>query len=263
MKIKQRIWEILNAAKPGDLPGKVFNIFILSLILLNMLAVIIGTVKPLEERYEFAFHWFEVFSVSVFSVEYILRVWSCVSREEYSKPIIGRLRFVTKPMSVIDLLAILPFYLRFISVNLTFIRALRLFRIFRIAKLGRYSSSIRLFSRVFKNRKEELVITMMVMLILVIMASSFMYFAESEVQPDKFADIPATMWWSVMTLTTVGYGDVYPITPLGKFLATIIAILGVGMAALPTGILGASFVEEIQKQKSKKAVCPHCGKDIE
>jgi voltage-gated potassium channel len=261
--LKHRTWEILDIAKPGDVPSRVFDIFILALIFLNVVAVIVGTVKPFEERFESLFHWFEVFSVIVFSIEYLARVWSCVSRAEYSTPVAGRLRFMIKPMSLIDLLAVLPFYLAFLHTDLRFIRALRLFRIFRVAKLGRYSSSIRLFGRVFKNKKEELVITAMMLVLLVIMASAFMYFAEHEDQPDKFQDIPSTMWWAIVTLTTVGYGDVFPITALGKILGAIISILGIGMFALPTGILAVSFVEEIQKHKTKKGVCPHCGKEIE
>ena len=261
--LKHRVWEILDIAEPGDIPSKIFDIFILSLIFLNVVAVILGTVKPIEERFERFFHWFEIFSVIVFSIEYLARVWSCVSRKEYSSPVAGRLRFVVKPMSLVDLFAVLPFYLAFVHTDLRFIRALRLFRIFRVAKLGRYSSSVRLFGRVFKNKKEELVITAMVMILLIVIASSFMYFAENEAQPDKFPDIPSTMWWSVVTLTTVGYGDVYPVTGLGKFFASIISILGIGMFALPTGILAVSFVEEIQKQKSKKVICPHCGREIE
>jgi voltage-gated potassium channel len=103
----------------------------------------------------------------------------------------------------------------------------------------------------------------MMLVLLVVMSSAFMYFAEHEDQPDKFQDIPSTMWWSVVTLTTVGYGDVYPVTALGKVLGAIISVLGIGMFALPTGILAVSFVEEIQKSKTKKGVCPHCGKEIE
>jgi voltage-gated potassium channel len=260
--LKHRVWEILDVAKPGDVPSKVFDVFILALIFLNVVAVIAGTVKPIEDRYERVFHWFEVFSVMAFSVEYLARVWSCVSRAEYAGPAAGRLRFMAKPMSLIDLLAVLPFYLAFVNTDLRFLRALRLFRIFRVAKLGRYSSSFRLLGRVFKNKKEELVITAMMMALLIVIASSFMYFAENEDQPDKYPDIPSTMWWAVVTLTTVGYGDVYPITALGKFLASIISILGIGMFALPTGILAVGFVEELQKQKANNVVCPHCGKEI-
>jgi voltage-gated potassium channel len=263
MRLKRRVWEILDVAKPGDVPSRVFNVFILSLIFLNLVAVIIESIREIEQRYEMFLHWFEIFSLVVFSIEYLARLWSCVSRPEYSSSITGRLRFMARPMSIIDLFAVLPFYLPFVHADLRFVRALRLFRIFRVAKLGRYSSSVRLFGRVFKTSKEELLITLMVLILLVLISSSFMYFAENEAQPDKFPNIPSTMWWSVVTLTTVGYGDVYPVTSLGKLFAAIISITGIGMFALPTGILGANFVQEIQRQKFKRRICPHCGKEIE
>lgn len=265
MDLKKRVWEILEVDRPADESGRVFDAFdisILALILLNVIAVILGTVKSVEERYQSALRWFEVFSVAVFTIEYLARVWACVSQGEYSRPVVGRLRFMLRPMAVIDLLAVLPFYLTFFTADLRFIRALRLFRLFRVAKLGRYSSSVRLFGRVFRNKKEELFVTAMVMLMMIIMSASLMYFAENEAQPDKFPDIPSTVWWSVMTLTTVGYGDVFPITLLGKCLAMAIAILGIGMFALPVGIFGAGFVEEIQKKKAGKTTCPHCGEVI-
>lgn len=265
MELKKRIWEILEVDRPGDERGRVFDVFdvfILALILLNVIAVILGTVKSIEARFHSALRWFEFFSVVVFTVEYLARVWACVSQSEYSRPVIGRLRFMLRPIAIIDLLAVLPFYLTFFTADLRFIRALRLFRLFRVAKLGRYSSSLRLFGLVFKNKREELLVTMMVMLMMIIMSASFMYFAENEAQPDKFPDIPSTVWWAVMTLTTVGYGDVFPITPLGKCLTMLIAILGIGMFALPVGIFGAGFVEEIQKEKAGKTICPHCGGEI-
>ena len=260
--LRERVWATLNLAEPHRLPSKVFSVFILTLIFLNVVAVVIGTVRQIEERYENILHWFEVISVAVFSIEYLARVWSCASSSEYANPITGRLRFILKPMTLIDLLSVLPFYLTFVNTDLRFIRALRLVRIFRVAKLGRYSTSIKLLGRVFKNKKEELVITATLMALLVVMSSSFMYFAENEAQPDKFSDIPTTMWWSVVTLTTVGYGDVFPVTLLGKFMASIISILGIGMFALPTGILAVSFVEEI-RNKSRESKCPHCGEEIE
>lgn len=265
MDLKKRVWEILEVERPDDERGRVydaFDVFILVLIFLNVVAVILGTVKSVEERFQSTLHWFEVFSVAVFTIEYLARLWACVSQSRYAHPVFGRLRFIFKPMAIIDLLAILPFYLTFFTADMRFMRALRLFRILRIAKLGRYSSSFQLFGRVFRSKKEELFITVMVMLLLIVMSASFMYFAENEAQPDKFPDIPSTMWWAVVTLTTVGYGDVFPVTPLGKVLAMVIAILGVGMFALPTGILGAGFVDEIQKRKAGKTVCPHCGEEI-
>ena len=261
--LRHRTWEILDIAKPGDVPSRAFDIFILSLIFLNVIAVILGTVKAIDARYAVELQWFEVISLIIFSIEYLGRVWSCVSTKEYSNPVAGRLRFMIEPMSIIDLLAVLPFYLAFITTDLRIIRVLRLFRIFRVAKMGRYSASARLFGRVFRSRAQDLVLAVMVIALLVVLSSSFMYFAENDAQPDKFPDIPTTMWWSIVTLTTVGYGDVYPVTGMGKLLAGIIAILGIGMFALPTAILGSSFIEEMEKKRLRRLVCPHCGKEIE
>jgi voltage-gated potassium channel len=264
MKIKNRVWEILENTKPDDKVGRLDDYFILSLIFLNVVAVILGTVKSIEDVYGNYLYEFEVFSVIVFTLEYVMRIWACTSDKKYSKSFSGRLRYALLPMSIIDLIAILPFYLPLLGIDLRFVRIFRLIRIFRIAKAARYISSLRLFRNVFKAKKEELIITSVVMLILLIVASAFMYMFENSVQPDKFSDIPATMWWAVATLTTVGYGDVYPITSEGKIIASIVAILGIGLVALPTGILGAGFVEEFQKSKgrSEKNICPHCGKEI-
>ena len=266
MNLKKKIWEILEVERPDDERGRVFDafdIFVLALILLNVVAVILGTVKSIELRHQTALRWFEVFSVAIFTIEYLARLWACVSQKGYERPVIGRLKFIIRPIAIIDLLAILPFYLTFFTADLRFLRALRLFRLFRVAKLGRYSSSVRLFGSVFKNKREELIVTMFMMLLLIMMSASFMYFAENEAQPDKFPDIPSTVWWAVMTLTTVGYGDVFPITPFGRGLTMVIAILGIGMFALPVGIFGAGFVEEIQKLKAGKSICPHCGEEID
>jgi voltage-gated potassium channel len=262
MKIRKRIWEIVEVAKPGDITSTVVDGLILSLIFLNVFAVILESVEVFEQRFHIAFEIFEIFSVIVFTLEYLARIWSCVESPRYAKPISGRLRFILKPLSIVDLIAVLPFYLSFIYIDLRVIRLLRLLRIFRLAKLTRYATSIRLFGRIFRDKKEELLLTCMLMLGLIVIVSSLMYFAEHEAQPDKFPDIPSAMWWSVVTLTTVGYGDIYPITTLGKIFAGLSAILGIGMFALPTGILGASFVEEIQKQKAGRKRCPHCGEEL-
>jgi voltage-gated potassium channel len=242
------------------------------LITLNVLAVILETVQSIDEQYHQIFYWFEIFSVICFTIEYLARAWACTSQKKYSKPFWGRIKFLFTPMAIIDFMAILPFYLTFSHVDMRFVRSLRLFRLFRLFKLMRYSHSLTLFGNVVKNKREELLITAAIMFVLIIITSSFIYFAEHEAQPDKFTDIPSSMWWAIVTLTTVGYGDIFPITPLGKVFAGIIAVLGIGMFALPTGILGASFVEEIDKIKNEKKkhkkhkkdkLCPHCGLEID
>jgi voltage-gated potassium channel len=147
------------------------------------------------------------------------------------------------------------------GIDLRFLRILRMMRILRIAKLGRYSQSLQILQRVMAAKKEQLLCTVFVLVLLVIVAASLLYYAENHVQPEAFSSIPAAMWWAVSTLTTVGYGDIYPMTGLGKFMASIIAVLGIGVFALPAGIFGAGFVEEIGRRE-KPTQCPHCGKEI-
>ncbi len=270
--LKERVWEIVEATDHDEKPKKAldyFDYFILVLILLNSAAVIIETVKFVDDNYGFYFFWFEVFSVIVFSIEYIARVWASSSQAEYSRSFWGRIKYMLTPLAIIDLVAIIPFFLTFLTFDLRIVRTLRVFRLLRLMKLVRYSASINLFGKVLKNRKEELVVTASIVLVMMVLSASFMYYAEHLAQPEAFPDIPSSMWWAIVTLTTVGYGDVYPITTMGKVFAAVIAILGIGMFALPTGILGASFVEELEKQRLEKAgvheilVCNHCGEAID
>jgi voltage-gated potassium channel len=134
--------------------------------------------------------------------------------------------------------------------------------LFRMFKIARYMRAMELFKRVLKERKEQLTLSFIFILFVLIIISFFMYFAEHEAQPDKFGSIPQAMWWGIATLTTVGYGDVVPITPLGKVLGGFIALTGVAILALPTGILSSGFFELLHKPKGAKHICPHCGKEF-
>ncbi len=262
MNNRKRTWEIVEVAKAGDRTSRVFDIFILTLIFLNVFAVIIGSVQTVQEHFGAFLDVFEIFSVAIFTVEYLARMWSCTIDPQFHGRIRGRIRLGLMPMSIIDLLAILPFYLPFLGIDLRALRVLRLLRILRIAKIGRYYSSLNLIKHVLQSKKEELILTSVMMGLLLVVSSSLLYYCENAAQPDTFSSIPATMWWSVATLTTVGYGDIYPVTIMGKFCASIIAVLGIGMFALPTGILGAGFVEAIQKKNQERHICPHCGKKL-
>ena len=260
----KRIYEIIEKASPGDIPSKIFDIFIIILILLNVFAVVLGTVDSISDKYSQFFYYFEIFSVIMFSIEYLLRICSCTVDDRYKKPIIGRLKYIRSPLAIIDLIAILPFYLpMLISFDLRFVRAVRLFRLFRLFKMGRYSRALQTLKTVIKKKKEELLISLFAVLILLIVASSFMYYIENTQQPERFSSIPSSMWWGVATLTTVGYGDIYPITPMGKILGAIIALLGIGLFALPAGILASGFAEHIKGNCKDKIKCPYCGKEID
>lgn len=258
--LRTRTYEILEVAGPGDTASRVFDVSMMGLIILNLIALSVETVVWIHSAWPVGFFVFECVSVGIFTVEYAVRVWCCVESPKYRRLVVGRLLFMLSVFAIIDLLAILPFYLPFLGLDLRFLRIARLFRVFRVAKLGRYSGAVRTLGNVLRSRKEELGVTLFVLIVLLLLASCLMYFAEHEAQPEVFSSIPAAMWWGVTTLTTVGYGDVYPVTIAGKIVASIIAILGIGMFALPTGILGAGFVEEMQKRKIRR--CPHCEKEL-
>jgi voltage-gated potassium channel len=259
---RKRIFEILNDIKPNDKASKTFDMFIVTLIILNVIAITLDSVKSIHNAIPHIFKYFEYFSVVIFTSEYILRAWTIIENPVYAKPIRGRLRFLVTPLAIIDLLAVLPFYLPFTGLDLRFLRILRMMRILRVAKLGRYSQSIQTLNRVITAKKEQLICIVFILFLLLIISASLLYYTENEKQPENFSSIPASMWWAITTLTTVGYGDMCPQTALGKFLAAIIAVLGIGMFALPTGVIGAGFMEEIDKNE-KITVCPHCGKEIQ
>ena len=246
---QQRTYEILTGTREHDRASQVFQWFIITLVTLNVAVVILATVEELRREYELFYQLFEVFSVAVFTVEYMLRVWSCTASDEYQHPVKGRLRFVVTPAAIIDLLAILPFFIpRITNVDLRAIRALRLLRLLRLLKLGRFSSSIDILSRVISQKKEQIFVAAIAVFILLIFASSAVYFAEKQAQPQAFSSIPAAMWWGIATLTTVGYGDVVPVTTLGKVLGGFISFLGIGFFALPAGILASGFEEAVERR---------------
>jgi voltage-gated potassium channel len=260
-KIKQRLYDIFEKDLPDDKVGKVIDNLVFFTIMINIVAVILESVAEIKEQHAMLFWRIETVSVVLFTVEYLIRVWVCDINEKY-RGFWGRIKYILTPMALVDLFAILPFYLPlFFRFDLRFLRVLRMLRLLRVFKLGRYSSALRTLSRVLYSKREELFITLVVVFILLVVASSVMYYVESEAQPKAFSSIPASMWWGIATLTTVGYGDIYPITPVGKFVGAIISIMGIGLFALPAGILGSGFVEELQNKKQSK-ICPHCGKDI-
>ncbi|MEL7222708.1 MAG: ion transporter [Bacteroidota bacterium] len=247
MNTKEIIIKTIDKAESKeDKLSRNFDIAIMTLIILNVTAVILETVKSLHVKYADFFYWFEFISVMIFTVEYLLRLWACTAIPKYKDPFWGRLRYFFSLGALIDLLAILPFYLPlFLPMDGRFMRILRLFRLFRLFKLGRYSSAFKMIENVLSKRRSELSISVGIILSMLVVASSMMYFIENEAQPDKFSSIPETMWWGVATLTTVGYGDVFPVTPFGQLFGAVIAILGVGMFALPAGIIAAGFEQEL------------------
>lgn len=248
--LRRRTYEILEVAEQGDWASRLCDYGLILLILMNVVAVILETLDPLREAYGRAFDTFEVVSVAIFTLEYGLRVWSSVEREAAQSAEAAwksRLRYLVSPMAIIDLVAILPFYLSVLfPVDLRFLRVLRLLRVF---KLTRYSSAMTMLLNVFREEASSFCAAFFILIIILILASSGIYLVEEAVQPRAFDSIPHAMWWAMATLTTVGYGDITPISPLGKLFGACITIVGIGMVALPAGILASGFAEQLRRRR--------------
>lgn len=227
----------------------IFDKFVYLLIIANVLAMILESHVSIRNIYGDYFHIFEAISIYIFSFEYLYRI-----RLAYlDKRLKGVWKYVFSTFGLIDLISILPFYLnQFVKVDGRFLRILRLFRLTRIFKLGRGSSSLKLFVKALKGVRNELKFTLFLSVLAILFSASAIYYLENEAQPDKFSSITESIWWATVSLATVGYGDVYPITAGGKIFASIISLIGIGIVAIPTGIISASFVEEINQLRRKK-----------
>jgi len=252
--LKKRVHDILEN-ESGDFLGWTVTIFLILLIVLNVLIVVFETVEGVKAQYGELFWRFELFSLAVFTVEYGVRLWACNAEERFAQPLKGRLLYIITPLALVDLVAILPTWITLMLpiglVDFLALRVLRLVRVFRVFKLGHYNHSLTKVKRVISAQKRELFVVAFVAFVVLIVASCLMYYVENPAQPDSFPNIPAAMWWGVETLTTIGYGDVVPITPLGKLTGSLIALMGVALFAIPAGILSFGFYEEFHKHQEK------------
>lgn len=247
-RVRRRAYELLEG--PVNVrAARLLNGALIGLIIANVAAILLDSVPSIHARYKSWLKLFEWFSICLFTVEYCVRVWAAVERDDgkYGASVKGRIRYMLSPLAMIDLLAILPFYIGFLlPVDLRF---MRIFRLFLIFKLTRYHVSMGLLARVVRHEAGPIGAALFVLATLLIVASSFAYIVEHEAQPDVFASIPDAMWWAIVTMTTVGYGDMVPVTPVGKLLGGVIAIVGLGMVALPAGLLAAGFSEQLHLRK--------------
>ncbi len=263
-KVKKDVHILLHPELGDSKLDKIINSFIIILIVLNIVAVMMETVQPYYDDHKLFFDTFDLVSVIIFTIEYVLRVWSCTHDPRYKGSIKGRLKYMLTWGALIDLIAFLPWYLyRLLGFDLRIFRILRLLRFFRLFRLTAYMKATKLVVNVFKSKANELALSFILTIFLVIIASCLVYFAEHNVKGTNFTSIPATMWWAVVSLTTVGYGDMIPVTVFGKIFASLILFAGVAMLALPAGIITAGFLEEMKLMKKQKVLkCPHCGEDI-
>ena len=249
-QVQQRILEILESGQKGDRTSRVCDTLIALLVIINIIAVTLESVSDFSTKYADHFYAIEFFSVVIFSIEYLTRLWASAAKNGTEHKIIGssRLRYMLSFSGVVDLVSILPFYLQALFPGLD-LRVLRTLRLLRIFKLSNYNTAIEdLFSAVYEERK-SFIAALYLFVIAFVLTSSLIYYAENEVQPEKFASIPDAMYWSLITLTTVGYGDVSPVTWIGKVISVATALMGVSVVALLTGILANAFSNQIARRK--------------
>lgn len=262
LRVRHRMYELLHAPNLDTRGPRVVRMGIAILISLSIASVILESEPSLEASYGRVFYMLEIVTVLLFSIEYLLRLWSIVDDPKYAHPILGRLRYMVTPFALLDLFAVLPFYLPLlIPFDLRFIRVFRLIRIFRVLKMGKYSRSLALLTRVFKAKKEEIAATFFVLLIILIFSGILMYYIEHQAQPQKFSSIPVSLWWAATTLSKVP-GDMWPVTPLGKGFAILTAFCGIGVFAVPSAIFVSGLLEEIQHKNGEVILCSRCKEEI-
>ena len=245
--LQQGIAAALNPRDRHNALSVAVNAFIIALILLNVLEASLQTVDTLQAAYGSLFRGLEVFSAAVFTLEFALRLWSAPVCGHYG----SRRRYLLGFDGVVDVLAILPFYLSLL-LGLD-VRVLVALRLLRLLKLVRYFEPLNILGAAMRAEFRAIAAAMLVLFVLVFLAASGIYFFEREVQPEVFGSIPQSMWWAVVTLTTLGYGDVIPATAAGRVFASVVTVLSIGTVALPAGMLASRFSEELRKRKSDLA----------
>ena len=263
--IKERVFRLVEKGSHGRKHNLLFDYTIMTLIVLSLVTMILESMSEVYSEYNLFIDGFNVFSIIIFTVEYCMRLYVSDLTHPSKSRLKSLSRFVFSTYGLIDLFAILPFFLPLLKVDLRFLRAMRLTRFLRVLKLNRYNDSLNLIWTVIKEKKSELAVTGFLSFLILLIASFIMYYIEGEKQPEAFPNILESFWWAIATLTTVGYGDVYPVTGLGKFISGLIAILGIGIVALPTGLISAGFMNKIEKPSLNKIEdkCPHCGHEID
>lgn len=248
---KRKIFDLLNPDISKSKTGWYIDIFLLVLILLNVAAIVLESVADLYHQFRYLFGAFEIFSVVIFTVEYLLRLYTLDQHRRFHGGFKSYLKHIFSFNSLIDLFAILPFYLPLFGFDLRLIRLVRLFRVFRLFKVARYVKALKMIEEVLKDKKEELIISLFFIIFFLMISSTVIYYVEFPVQPDVFSSIPKTLLWGLATLTSSSDGDMNPITDLGKFLSGLISFFGVILFALPTGIFASGFTEQIEHRKGR------------
>jgi voltage-gated potassium channel len=249
LSLRRRAWLQLAGDPVGDGRLTLTNWLLVILILLAVTSSIIATEPEIEARFGAQLNLLEYLFGACFAAEYVARLWTAAEDPGEDSAGARRLRFALSPLGLIDLVVLVVTLLPMLMPGVAVLRLARLLRLLMLAKLGRFSSAFRELARAIHERRYELYVTVSLATFLLLFGAAALYLAEGDVQPDKFGSIPRALWWSIITLTTVGYGDVSPITPLGKVMASVVALAGIGLVAMPTGIMAAAFSDAMQRHR--------------
>ncbi len=246
---RQKIHALVFPSEYGGELHHMFDTFIVIWVIISVLAVILESVHSIHYLLNLEFLILDAIAVSVFTIEYCLRLYCCVEEPGYQKALAGRLKLAKSTSSIIDLLAIAPFFLEVFLHHLFDLRFMRVFRLLRLLKLTRYTGATKSLSQVVAREWPVMAASAFIMLLLVVMTASLGYLFEHEAQPDKFENIPQSIYWAVITLASVGYGDISPVTPAGRAMTIVLALIGIGIFAIPAALLSAAFADQLKSDR--------------
>ncbi|WP_171033099.1 ion transporter [Qipengyuania marisflavi] len=251
LTLRQRVFAHIDPAARNIEGLSFFNKIVVLVVLGASLAAILQTEPALARAYGRDFFWIEISAGTFFAVEYVLRLWTAPDHFPDMTAARARIKFATSPLGLLDLLIIVSIFSPMIFEEAAILRVLRVMRILALARLTRFSLALRYLISAVHERRYDLLITLGFAGFLMLFGATSLYWLEGEIQPDAFGSIPRALWWAVITLTTVGYGDVSPVTPEGKMVAGAVALAGIALVALPTGILAAAFSDGMQRRREE------------
>lgn len=270
MRIKRRAFNLIRSDDENTMADKIIEGFIIALIIVNVLLIVLDTFDNFSSEVRSMFERIEVFTAVIFTIEYLIRLWTADLLYPHLKPAKARLKYVFSFLAIIDLLALLPIYLPYIfPIDLIVLRMIRLLRLFEIFKANRITNALSIVGRVIRGKAEQLISSFIVIFVLMFIASILMFYAEHDAQPGVFVNGFSAIWWTFSTMTNADYGSIYPITFFGKILNALFSMMSIALFAVPTGIISSGFMEqlatekELELEKADKPYCPHCGKHLE
>lgn len=249
--LRHRVWLQLNGEPASGSRLSAANWALVVVIILAVVAAIVATEPEIHTRFEEPLRYIEVFFGFCFAIEYAARIWTAPEHQGPESDAEKRRQFLGSPLGIIDLLVLIVTFVPMFLPEVAVLRLVRLLRLLMLARLGRFSSAFREVTEAIRERRFELYVTMALAAFLMLFGATALYLVEGHIQPERFGSIPRSLWWAIITLTTVGYGDVSPVTPLGKIIASAVALAGIGLVAMPTGIMAAAFSEAMQNHRRK------------